>query len=47
LAKAIKQAKINADPVSKLPAKSKNFHKIKTEIKVASKTKTTQKVTVH
>ncbi|MGZ5056461.1 MAG: D-alanyl-D-alanine carboxypeptidase, partial [Methylobacter sp.] len=47
LAKAIKQAKVGVDPVSKLPAKSKNFHKVKTEIKVADKTKTTQKVAVH
>jgi D-alanyl-D-alanine carboxypeptidase len=47
LAKAVKQAKVGAAPVSKLPAKSKNFHKIKTEIKVAGKTKTTQKVAVH
>jgi D-alanyl-D-alanine carboxypeptidase len=47
LAKAVKQAKVGVAPVSKLPAKSKNFHKIKTEIKVAGKTKTTQKVAVH
>jgi D-alanyl-D-alanine carboxypeptidase len=47
LAKAIKQAKVDVAPVSKLPAKSKNFHKIKTEIKVAGKPKNTQKVAVH
>ncbi|MCK9620863.1 MAG: D-alanyl-D-alanine carboxypeptidase [Methylobacter sp.] len=47
LAAAVKQAKVGVAPVSKLPAKSKNFHKIKTEIKVAGKTKTTQKVAVH
>ena len=41
LAKAIKAS---VKPASKLPAKSTNFHKIRTEIKIAGKTKTIQKV---
>jgi D-alanyl-D-alanine carboxypeptidase len=47
LAKTIKQAKAGVEPVSKLPAKSKNFYKPKSELKLASKTKSAQKVALH
>ena len=45
--RAIKQAQASIRPVSKLPAKSNNFHKPKTDIKVAGKTKSIQKVALH
>jgi len=47
LAKTIKQAKAGVEPVSKLPAKSKNFYKPKSELKLASKTKSAQRVALH
>jgi D-alanyl-D-alanine carboxypeptidase len=47
LAQTIKQAKAGVEPVSKLPPKSKNFHKPKSELKLASKTKSAQKVALH
>jgi D-alanyl-D-alanine carboxypeptidase len=47
LAQTIKQAKAGVEPVSKLPAKSKNFHKPKPDLKLASKAKSAQRVALH